>query len=369
LGLTNVERTREHFAFCTPHLVINEIPLSISPEGRSLLEYRLLGRTGVKVSRLCFGTMSFGGDADEQVSAAMFHRCREAGINCFDCANGYAGGRAEEILGKLVAGGRDEVVLTSKVGHPVGKDVNAGGLSRRHIMLAAEDSLRRLGTDRIDLYFLHYFDADTPLEETLSALDDLVRQGKVVYIGASNWAAWQIATALGISAREGLARFECIQPMYNLVKRQAEVEILPLAEAEHLGVISYSPRAAGLLTGKFGTARTPERGRLVENRQYRLRYGEPAYYEVAERFALHAKERGLHAAALAVAWVMSHPAVTAPLIGARSLEQLESSLAALAIEITPEWRAEISALSVEPPPANDRSEEKRGYQLSAGGPK
>jgi len=304
--------------------------------------------------------MSFGDVADEETSAAMFHRCREAGINVFDCADVYAGGRSEEILGKLIADCRDEIVLTSKVHFPTGDDVNARGLSRRHIMLAVETSLRRLGTDRLDIYFAHGFDPDTPIEETLRALDDLVRQGKILYLGVSNWAAWQIATALGISARAGLARFECVQPMYNLVKRQAEVEILPLAQAERVGVISYSPTGGGLLTGKYGAARKPESGRLVENEMYVKRYGDPAYYEIAERFAAHARERGLHPASLAVAWVMSNPAVTAPIVGARNVEQLEASLAALDVPMTPEWRAEISALSIEPSPATDRSEEKSG---------
>jgi aryl-alcohol dehydrogenase-like predicted oxidoreductase len=176
----------------------------------------------------------------------------------------------------------------------------------------------------------------------------------------SNWAAWQIARALGISAREGLARFECIQPMYNLVKRQAEVEILPLAQAEQVSVISYSPLGGGLLTGKYGATRRPESGRLVENQMYTKRYSEPAYYEIAERFTAHAQERGVHPATLAVAWVMAHPAVTAPIIGARNVEQLEASLAAPDVPMTPEWRGEISALSIEPPPATDRSEEKSG---------
>jgi len=324
------------------------------------MEYKVLGRTGVKVSQLCFGTMSFGGDADEETSAAMFHRCREVGVNFFDCANVYAGGRSEVILGKLIAGCRDEIVLTSKVGVITGGDVNAGGLSRRHIALAVEDSLKRLGTDRLDFYFVHLFDANTPIEETLRALDDLVRQGKILYPGVSNWAAWQIATALSFSARDRLARFECIQPMYNLVKRQAEVEILPLAQAERVGVISYSPLGAGLLTGKFGSARRPEVSRLVESQVYVRRYGDPAYYEIAERFTAHARERGVHPASLAVAWVMSHPGITAPIIGARNVGQLEPSLAALDVEMTPAWRAEISALSIEPPSATDRSEEKAG---------
>ena len=325
------------------------------------MEYRLLGKTGVRVSSLCLGTMSFGSVADEEASTAMFHRCREVGINFFDTANVYGDGRSEEILGKLIAACRDEVILTSKVRFPTGDDVNARGLSRRHIMLAVEASLRRLETDRLDIYFAHGFDTSTPVEETLRALDDLVHQGKILYPGVSNWAAWQIARALGVSAREGLARFECIQPMYNLVKRQAEVEILPLAQAEQVGVISYSPLGGGLLSGKYGAQRRPKRGRLVEVEMYMRRYGDPVYYEIAERFTAHANERGVHPASLAVAWVMSHPAITAPIIGARDVGQLEASLAALDVQMTPEWRAEIAALSIEPPLATDRSEEKSGF--------
>ncbi|MFQ5795317.1 MAG: aldo/keto reductase [Candidatus Bipolaricaulia bacterium] len=324
------------------------------------MEYRTLGRTGVQVSSLCLGTMPFGDAADEKTSAAMFHRCREVGINFFDTADVYAGGRSEEILGKLIADCRDEIVLTSKLSFPTSEDVNARGMSRRHIRLAVEVSLRRLGTDRLDLYFLHSFDPKTPIEEPLRALDDLIHQGKILYPAVSNWAAWQIAKALGISAREGLARFECIQPMYNLVKRQAEVEIFPLALSEQVGVISYSPLGGGLLTGKYGTTHRPERGRLLESEIYIQRYGDPIYYEVTERFTAHAQQHGVHPASLAVAWVMSHPAITAPIIGARNVKQLEASLAALDMDMTPEWRAEISALSIEPPSATDRNEERSG---------
>jgi len=304
--------------------------------------------------------MSFGREADEETSAGMFHRCREVGINFFDTANVYNKGRSEEILGQLIADCRDEIVVSSKVGFSIGADVNARGLSRRHVMGSVEASLKRLGTDHLDFYFLHTFDPRTPIEETLRALDDLVHQGKILYPAVSNWAAWQIATALGISAREGLARFACIQPMYNLVKRQAEVEILPLAQAERMGVITFSPLGGGLLTGKYSPTRRPERGRLVEDSLYKTRYGDPLYYDIAERFAAHAQERGVHPASLAVAWVISHPAVTAPIIGARNVAQLEASLSALDVPMTPEWRAEISALSVEPPPATDRSEERSG---------
>lgn len=322
------------------------------------MEYKFLGNTGVQVSPLCFGTMSFGGDADEATSAAMFHCCREAGINFFDCANVYQKGGSEEILGRLMAGCRDELVITSKVYFPMSDEVNARGASRRHMMAAVEASLRRLQTDRLDLYFIHHFDAHTPLEETLRALDDLVQQGKILYPAVSNFAAWQIAKALGISAKEGWARFECLQPMYNLVKRQAEVEILPLAQSEKLGVIPYSPLGGGLLTGKYGATRRPEAGRLMENKMYQTRYGSEWVYQVAEDFTTFAQERGFEPASLAVAWVAGHPAVTAPIIGARSVTQLEGSLKALEIKMTPELRAEISALSPEPAVATDRDEER-----------
>lgn len=326
------------------------------------MQYRTLGRTGVQVSSLCFGTMSFGGDADEETAAAMFNRCREAGVNFFDCANVYNKGRSEEILGRLIAAAscREEVVITSKVSFPMGSDVNARGASRRHILRQVEGSLKRLGTDWIDLYFIHGQDPKTPMDETLRALDDLVHAGKILYAGVSNWAAWQIARSLGVSALKNLARFECIQPMYSLVKRQAEVEILPLAQAEQMGVITYSPLGGGLLTGKFGATRRPETGRLTVNRMYQARYGDPINYEVADRLTAYAGDRGVHPATLAVAWVMSHPAVTAPIIGARNLEQLEPSLRAAEFAMTPELRAELSALSPEPPPATDRSEEKQG---------
>jgi len=322
------------------------------------MQFRTLGRTGVKVSRLCFGTMSFGAEADEAMAAAMFKRCREIGVNFFDCANSYSNGRAEEILGKLIGTERDELVITSKVCSPMGKGVNDRGLSRRHIMIQVEASLRRLQTDRLDLLFVHHFDRDTPIEETLRALDDLVQQGKLLYPGVSNWAAWQIAKAHGISAHEGLARFECIQPMYNLVKRQAEVEILPFALSEQVGVIPYSPLGGGLLSGKYSTKDRPNAGRLVQNKMYGKRYGEELYFAVAENFSAHAQAKELHPVTLAVAWVMAHPAVTAPIIGARNLEQLNASLAAQDVPMTPEWWAEIAALSYEPPLATDRSEEK-----------
>jgi aryl-alcohol dehydrogenase-like predicted oxidoreductase len=322
------------------------------------MQYRSLGRTGVSVSALCYGTMSFGGDADEATSGDLYARCRDAGINFFDCANTYGRGRAEEILGRLIKGERNELVITTKVGFPMRDANNGAGLARRNIVREVEDSLRRLGTDRIDVYFAHRFDPNTPIEETLGAFDDLVRAGKILYPAVSNWPAWQVAKALGICERHGWAKFAVMQPMYNLTKRQAEVELLPLALSEGLGVIPYSPLGGGLLTGKYGAGVRPESGRLVENAQYQKRYGDAMHWETADRFKAFAAARGYQPAALAVAWVMSHPGVTAPIIGARSVAQLEGSLAAVDIPMTPELRAEVSALSVEPAVATDRSEER-----------
>ena len=321
------------------------------------MQYKTLGRTGVLVSELCFGTMSFGSEANEEESGLMFQKCRDAGINFFDCANNYSGGKAEVILGKLIKDCRDEVVITSKASQRIGKDVNALGSSRRHIMQAIEQSLKRLQTDRIDIYFIHHFDPLTPMDETLRVLDDLVRQGKVLYLGVSNWAAWQIAKALGISERKGLARFECIEPMYNLVKRQAEVEILSLAESETMGVISYSPLAAGLLTGKYAAGIKPSSGRIVEKDQYGQRYSTPEYYEVAGRFTQLAQELGVRPGTLAISWVKSHPGITAPIIGARNVAQLQDSLAAADFTIDAALRERISSLSLQPATATDRLEE------------
>ena len=320
------------------------------------MEYRTVGKTGIQVSNLCFGTMSFGGNADEETSKAMYERCREAGINFFDTADVYSGGRSEEILGECIAQERDSIVLTTKVFWPTGADVNARGLSRRHVIQGVEASLRRLKTDYIDFYFVHDFDHNTPMEETLRALDDLQRQGKILYPAVSNWAAWQITKALGISAKEQLARFELIQPMYNLVKRQAEVEILPMAASEQIGVITYSPLGAGLLTGKYGVNKRPEHGRIVDEARYGDRYGADEDFVMAEQFTKYAQEHDVKPATLAVAWVMANPAVTAPIIGARNLNQLEDSLAAADFKLTPEMYSEISRLSRTPAPATDRGE-------------
>ncbi len=323
------------------------------------MQFKWLGRTGVQVSQLCFGTMSFGGDADASEAARMYAACRDKGVNFFDCANVYNKGKAEEILGKLVANERDDLVITSKCFYETGDGINARGANRRHILQSVEASLKRLGTDRLDVLFMHSWDADTPLEETLRTLENLVAQGKVLYLGASNYAAWQIAKALGISERRGWPRFEVLQPMYNLVKRQVETEILPLAKTENLGVITYGPVGGGLLSGKYAADLRPDIGRLMTSKSYIGRYREEEVFKIAGKFTELAKAKGIHPVSLAVAWVAANPVVTCPIIGARNVEQLMPSLEAPEVQMSQELRAEISELSRTPPPATDRLEEQK----------
>ena len=320
------------------------------------MKFKPLGRTGVQVSQLCFGTMSFGGDADEAMSARMYQACRDAGINFFDSADAYNKGRSEEILGRLMRADRENLVVATKCFTPMGADLNARGGSRRHVTRAVEASLKRLQTDRVDVLFLHQIDPLTPLEETLRAFEDLVRAGKVLYPGLSNHAAWQTQAALDLQERHGWSRLQILQPMYNLVKRQAEVEILPMAQANGLAVIPYSPGGGGLLSGKYSSHQT---GRLSTNKMYEARYAEPWMHETAEAFAGLCRKHGLHPMSAAVAWVGAHPAVTAAIIGARSVEQLQASLDSVKVDMNSELRAEMAALSRTPPPATDRLEEQK----------
>ena len=321
------------------------------------MKYKYFGKTGIQVSALSFGTMTFGGDADEATSEAIYKKCREAGINLFDCANVYADGRSEEILGRLIQHERKDIILTTKCYFASGKDVNDRGLSRRHIYHSLEASLRKLKTEYVDIFFLHHFDEDTPLEESLRALHDLVAAGNILYIGLSNFAAWQIVKAIGISALHDWPAIAVIQPMYNLLKRQAEVEILPMALAEKLAVIPYNPLAGGFLSGKYSSGNMPKGARLEDKKLYAVRYFNDLNHQVTDRFIDFAKQRGFSPVALAIAWTAAHPAITSPLLGARSVEQLTECLKALEIDMTPELRNEISALSPAPPLATDRNDE------------
>ena len=322
------------------------------------MESVFVGRTGVRVSKLVLGTMTFGGEADRETSAAIYRACRDAGIDTFDVADVYQRGASEEILGALVQGERDRIVLASKAYFPSGtRGPNDRGTSRLHLVRSVEGSLRRLGTDRIELYYLHRWDDRTDLEESLRGIEDLVRAGKILYPAVSNFAAWQVSKALGIQRAHGWAPLTAIQPMYNLVKRQAEVELLPMAASEGLAVFPYSPLGGGLLSGKYGVHDRPDAGRLVDVEMYKVRYGAPSNLEIAGSFTALARELGHHPAALAVAWVGSHPAVTAPILGARSVAQIQTALGATGIAMTPELRERISQLSPAPPPATDRTEE------------
>jgi len=315
------------------------------------MKFVRLGRTGLEISEVCLGTMTFGNESDEKVSLALMDDAFDRGINFFDCAHNYNKGVTEEIVGRWLGPHRDEIILTTKIFFPFGGGRNDRGLSRRNILASMDRSLKRLQTDRVEILYLHHWDEYAALEESLSAVNTLIEQGKVLYLGISNFAAWQVEKAVGLATLNHMAGPVCIQPMYSLVKRQAEVELLPMAAHEGLAVFPYNVIGAGLLTGKYLRGET---GRLTETEMYRQRYDNPAYASIAERFVAYARDRHVSPAALAAAWVMSHPAITAPIIGARTLEQFHDTLACADIRLSPEQREEIGALSYTPPHATDR---------------
>ncbi len=305
------------------------------------MRYRLLGDTGLKVSEICLGAMTFGSKAgprtvpgaDEAESLNVIARFLDQGGNFIDTADGYAHGRSEEILGKALAGRRDSVVLATKGFFPTGSGPNDKGLTRKHLFQAAEASLKRLATDYIDLYQVHCFDSRTPLEETISALNDLVRQGKVRYIGCSNFSGWQLAKALGVSAGRGYERFECLQPQYSLVVRSADRELLPLCRSEKIGVIAWSPLAGGFLTGKYKAGEpAPPVSRLGESdpaaRFFVERFLTPRSFDILRELESAAQSLGKSLAQTALAWTLAVPGMTAVIIGARNLRQLDDNLGA-----------------------------------------
>lgn len=326
-----------------------------------------LGKTGVRISSLCLGTMSFGTEADSDTSGLLFARARDAGVNVFDCADVYGKGEAERILGGLIKCCRDEVVVTTKAYFPTGADRNARGLSRYHLVRAVEASLQRLGTDYIDVFFLHRHDDETSAEETWRAVDDLVRSGKILYPAVSNYSAWQGMKASALTKARGWATPVCFQPMYNLAKRQAEVEILPMCQSEGIAVMPYSPTGGGLLTGKYGVERKPTNGRLLDNKMYSVRYSDDSNYQLAEAFTQLAKASGHEPAALAIAWVAAHPAVTAPIVGTRSVAHLDIALESLKIDLEygSELYTKIAELGSAPPPATDRNEEVSAHNYGS----
>jgi 1-deoxyxylulose-5-phosphate synthase len=311
------------------------------------MKMRRLGNTGLKVSEICLGTMTFGHQCDVPTSFAILDKAVEHGVNFIDTADVYpvppapeTAGRTEEIIGAWMEGKRDQFVLATKCRMRVGRGPNDEGLSRRHILQAVEASLRRLRTDFLDLYQAHSPDSETPLEETLRAFDDLVRQGKVRYIGCSNYPAWQVALALGMSASLHLARLDCVQPRYNLLYREIESELLPLCRDQGVGVIAYNPLAGGLLTGKHRFEGAPVEGtRFTLGKTgdlYRQRYWHQAQFQAVEELRHFFEPRNRSLVQVAIAWVLAQPGVTSAIVGATKPEQLDASLGAadvtLAIE-------------------------------------
>lgn len=311
-----------------------------------------LGGTGMPVSQLCLGTMTFGLQCDEDTSRAILDRSYEAGITFIDTADAYplggdqsTAGRTEEIVGRWMAGRRDDVILATKANAPMSGRRWDRGNSRKHVVEACEASLRRLATDHIDLYQLHSDDPNTPLDETIRALDDLVTAGKVRYVGVSNWAAWRLARSIGVSELEHRVKFVSVQPRFNLLYRAIERELLPLCRAEHLAVIPYNPLAGGLLTGKHQpTTPPPEGGRFslgTAAGRYQDRYWHDAEFEAVEGLKKVADRAGIPLTTLAVAWVLNQPGITAPIIGASRPDQLDAVLAAVDVDLTPDLAAQL----------------------------
>ncbi len=301
------------------------------------MDYVNLGRTGLEVSRICLGCLTFGGQADEKESRRIVDTAWDAGINFFDTANVYTETLSETYLGEALKGRRDRAVIATKVRGRMGPGVNDVGLSRKHIMDAVDASLTRLQTDYIDLYQVHSWDADTPLEETLRALDDLVRQGKVRYIGCSNFAGWQLTKSLWISDVKGLARFETVQPRYNLLFRDIEEELLPVCLSQDVGVIPYNPIAAGLLTGKHKRGQPPVPGTRFDLREmYRDIYWYERNFEAVEKLEAIAGKYGHTLIELALSWVLANPAITSAIVGASNTEQLRQSISAAEARLEPE---------------------------------
>jgi aryl-alcohol dehydrogenase (NADP+) len=307
------------------------------------MEYIKLGRTGLKVSRICLGMMSYGTSKwrdwvlDEDDSRPFVKRALELGINFFDTADVYSLGASEEVLGRALkdfVGRRDEIVVATKLYNPMGDKPNQRGLSRKHVMEAIDASLRRLGLDYVDLYQIHRWDDETPIEETMEALHDVVKAGKALYIGASSMFAWQFARALYVADLHGWTRFVSMQNHYNLVYREEEREMNPLCRAEGIGIIPWSPLARGLLTG----SRTREGGQTIRSKSddfARELYG-PSDFTIVDRVVELAERRGVKPGQVALAWLLQQPGVTAPIVGATKMYQLEEAVAAVEVKLSAE---------------------------------
>ncbi|GJD57564.1 aldo/keto reductase [Methylobacterium dankookense] len=310
------------------------------------MQYRSLGRSGLKVSPICLGTMMFGGATDEPTSARIIGSAREAGINFIDTADVYNDGRSEEVTGRAIAADRDAWVLATKVANPTGSGPNDRGLSRVHVMRAAEASLRRLGTEAIDIYYLHKEDHGTPLEETVRAMGDLVRQGKIRHFGVSNHRAWRVAEICRICDALGIDRPVVSQPYYNALNRMPETEHLPACAHFGLGVVPYSPLARGVLTAKYDPDSAPPADTRAGRQDTRMMQTEwrPESLTIARTLKAHAEARGITAGQFASAWVLNNRLITAVIAGPRTEEQWQDYLGALAYRFTPEDEALVDSL-------------------------
>ena len=303
------------------------------------MKYRKLGRTGLMVSEICLGTMTFGNQIDETESIKLMKSAMASGVNFIDTADMYVDGRTEEIMAKGLKGERNSVVLATKVGAwRSGPSVNDIGLSRKHIMQGIEESLRRLGTDYVDIYYAHTPDETTPIEETLRTFDDLIRQGKVRYIGCSNFCAWELCKALWVSDQHNLARFECIQPPYNLITRSIDDELLPLCASEKVGVCVFNPLAAGLLTGKYDPNKPPPKetrfGNERQGKVYSERYWLANNFTAIARLKEISQQHNRSMAQFALAWILNNETITSVICGANSIKQLEENLGATDLKLT-----------------------------------
>ena len=313
------------------------------------MEYRKLGRTGIKVSTLCLGCMMFGGRTDEESSMDIVDRALDEGINFLDTANVYSRGESERVVGKALQrnGKRDQIVLATKVfGGMADDDPNAQWGTRRHIIEQCEASLRRLQTDYIDLYQIHRPSSEYPIDETLRALDDLIRGGKVRYIGTSTFAAWQVVESLWASKELGLNRFVSEQPPYHILDRRVERELIPVAQTYDIGIIPWSPLAGGFLTGKYERDEArPEDSRFARNREWGERHFTDAAFDVVDVVRELAADKEVSPAQFSLAWVAAQAGVTSPIIGPRTMEQLKDNLGALAVELTEEDMARIDEVA------------------------
>ena len=314
------------------------------------MRYRNMGRTGLKVSEVCLGTMTFGHGTDERTSEEIVDLAFDSGVNFFDTANTYGDGASEVLLGNALKGRRRDAVVATKVFNPFGPGPNDSGMSRVHIMNAVEDSLRRLQTDYLDLYYIHHVDTQTPLEEMLRALDDLVRQGKVRYTACSNYEAWRLMEALWISDSEGWARFDCYQPQYSLVVRDIEEELIPVCELKGLGVVVWSPLGGGFLSGKYRPGQRSVTGsRSEEGWAYPERYFADCADDSLAALLDMAESTGHSPAQVALRWVLEQPSITSVIIGARTVEQARDNIMAGSFCLESEHVQRLNAVSALPP--------------------